>query len=106
MKIWEVDFINGGRLIVFADTRLEIWNKYSGVRKIHQVVIHQGDIMYRVVWVSPENPNEIEEWYEDDIPTIEQAIGYRDVAAKEAKTINDGLDWYPRIQKAEYTFVD
>lgn len=40
MKIWEVDFINGIRLIVFADNRREIWNKYSGVRKIHQVVIH------------------------------------------------------------------
>ena len=40
MKIWEVDFINGIRLIVFADTRLKIWNKYSGVRKIYQVVIH------------------------------------------------------------------
>ena len=40
MKIWEVDFINGKRMIVFANTRLEIWNKYSGVRKIHAVVIH------------------------------------------------------------------
>lgn len=40
MKIWEVDFINGKRMIVFANTRLEIWNKYSCVHKIHAVIIH------------------------------------------------------------------
>lgn len=62
--------------------------------------------MYRIVWVSPKNPNEVEDWYEEDIPTVEQAIRYRDIAAEEAKIINDALDWYPRIQKVEYTFVD
>jgi hypothetical protein len=40
MKIWEVDFINGRRMVVFANTRLEIWNKYFGVYQIHEVVIH------------------------------------------------------------------
>jgi hypothetical protein len=40
MKIWEIDFIDGQRLIVFATNRQEIWRKYSGISKIHMVVIH------------------------------------------------------------------
>jgi len=62
--------------------------------------------MYRIVWVSPENPNAIKATGHEDIPTIEQAIRYRGIAVEEAKIINDGLDWFPRIQKVEYTFVD
>ena len=40
MKLWEVDFLDGTRAVVFANTRLEIWNKYFGIYKIHEVVIH------------------------------------------------------------------
>jgi hypothetical protein len=40
MRIWEVAYYNGRCSIVFAHTRLEIWNKYPGIYKITEVVIH------------------------------------------------------------------
>lgn len=40
MKIFEVEFFSGTRYIVFANRRMEIWAKYSGIVKIHEVVIH------------------------------------------------------------------
>lgn len=40
MKLWEVDFLDGTRAIVFAYTRTEIWGRYFGIYQIHEVVIH------------------------------------------------------------------
>lgn len=40
MRIWEVEFVGGNREIIFAPNRRHIWNKYVGVVKIHEVVIH------------------------------------------------------------------
>lgn len=40
MKIFEVQFFSGASYIVFAEKRMDIWKKYSGIRKIYQIVIH------------------------------------------------------------------
>lgn len=58
---------------------------------------------YRIVWVSRDYPDIIEEIYSDGIECLDKAR--EDPMLANNIPDDDGLNWFPRIQRVTYEFI-
>jgi hypothetical protein len=60
-------------------------------------------ISYRVVWVSRECPDIVENYFEDGIEDIEKAK--ETLEYTNSIPDDDGLNWFARIQRVTHEFI-
>lgn len=61
-------------------------------------------ISYSLVWVSPDEPNTVQDMYGDNYLCLEDAkIEYEYLLEN---PVGDGLDWVPRIMKVTEEFIN